>query len=82
MFLIRVYPVIAVSRSRCQIKVLVDRRMQIEPSPTPDATRFTDPCRTSPTADTPGRLVSSRTAPARASSALTVADRMPAAENL
>src|SRR4051795_5113988 len=32
----------------------------IEPSPTADATRFTDPCRTSPTAYTPGRLVSRR----------------------
>ena len=33
--------------------------MAIEPSPTPDATRFTDPRRTSPTANTPGTLVSS-----------------------
>src|ERR1700750_1482794 len=32
----------------------------IEPSPTADATRFTFPARTSPTAKTPGRLVSSR----------------------
>ena len=32
----------------------------MEPSPTPDATRFTDPRRTSPTANTPGTLVSSR----------------------
>src|SRR5580658_6750664 len=31
----------------------------MEPSPTPDATRFTDPRRTSPTANTPGTLVSS-----------------------
>ena len=30
----------------------------MEPSPTAEATRFTDPCRTSPTAKTPGRLVS------------------------
>ena len=28
----------------------------MEPSPTAEATRFTDPCRTSPTAKTPGRL--------------------------
>ena len=33
--------------------------MAIEPSPTAEATRFTLPERTSPTADTPGRLVSS-----------------------
>ena len=33
---------------------------QIEPSPTADATRLTLPERTSPTANTPGRLVSSR----------------------
>ena len=32
------------------------RRMAIEPSPTAAATRLTDPCRTSPTAKTPGRL--------------------------
>jgi len=32
----------------------------IEPSPTADAARFTLPDRTSPTAKTPGRLVSSR----------------------
>jgi hypothetical protein len=31
-----------------------------EPSPTADATRFTEPCRTSPAAKTPGVLVSSR----------------------
>jgi hypothetical protein len=82
MFLIRVYPVIAVSRSRCQIKVLVDQadadRALADPGrhplhrPVPDVTDR----------EHPGRLVTSRTAPARASSALTVADRMPAAENL
>jgi hypothetical protein len=55
--------------------------MQIEPSPTLDATRFT-PVPDVTDREHPGRLVSSRTAPARASSALTVADRMPAAENL
>lgn len=32
--------------------------MAIEPSPTADATRFTEPCRTSPAASTPGTLVS------------------------
>ena len=32
----------------------------IEPSPTADATRLTLPARTSPTAKTPGRLVSRR----------------------
>lgn len=32
----------------------------MDPSPTADATRFTDPLRTSPAANTPGRLVSSR----------------------
>ena len=32
----------------------------IDPSPTADATRFTEPLRTSPAANTPGRLVSSR----------------------
>jgi hypothetical protein len=32
----------------------------IAPSPTAEATRFTDPERTSPAANTPGRLVSSR----------------------
>ena len=32
------------------------RRMAIEPSPTAAATRLTDPCRTSPTAKTPGKL--------------------------
>ena len=32
------------------------RRIAVEPSPTAAATRFTDPCRTSPTAKTPGRL--------------------------
>jgi hypothetical protein len=31
----------------------------IEPSPTAEATRFTLPARTSPTANTPGKLVSS-----------------------
>src|SRR5580704_2445275 len=31
-----------------------------DPSPTPEATRFTEPCRTSPTANSPGTLVSSR----------------------
>ena len=31
-----------------------------DPSPTPDATRFTEPCRTSPTAKSPGIFVSSR----------------------
>ena len=31
----------------------------IEPSPMADATRFPNPCRTSPTANTPGRPVSS-----------------------
>src|SRR5215469_15255011 len=34
--------------------------MQIEPSPTADATRLTLFARTSPTANTPGRLVSNR----------------------
>src|SRR4051794_15306145 len=33
-------------------------RMATAPSPTAAATRFTDPCRTSPTANTLGRLVS------------------------
>src|ERR1039458_10320842 len=32
----------------------------IDPSPTAEATRFTLPARTSPTANTPGRLVSKR----------------------
>ena len=32
--------------------------MATEPSPTDEATRFSDPCRTSPTANTPGILVS------------------------
>ena len=31
----------------------------MEPSPTAEATRFTDPCLTSPAANTPGMLVSS-----------------------
>jgi hypothetical protein len=31
----------------------------MEPSPTAEATRLTEPCRTSPTANTPGRLISS-----------------------
>jgi hypothetical protein len=35
------------------------REMEIDPSPTAAATRFTFPARTSPTANTPGRLVSS-----------------------
>ena len=34
--------------------------MVIEPSPTADATRLILPARTSPAANTPGRLVSSR----------------------
>src|ERR1700683_1821570 len=34
------------------------REMQIDPSPTAEATRFTFPARTSPTANTPGRLAS------------------------
>lgn len=34
-------------------------RMAIDPSPTADATRLTEPLRTSPAANTPGRLVSS-----------------------
>src|SRR3954470_20894192 len=34
--------------------------MAVEPSPTAEATRFMLPPRTSPTANTPGRLVSSR----------------------
>jgi hypothetical protein len=33
-------------------------RIATEPSPTADATRLTEPCRTSPTAKTPGKLVS------------------------
>jgi hypothetical protein len=33
-------------------------RMTIEPSPTADATRLTEPCRASPAANTPGMLVS------------------------
>jgi hypothetical protein len=33
--------------------------MQMEPSPAPEATRLTEPWRTSPTAKTPGRFVSS-----------------------
>ena len=32
--------------------------MAIEPSPTAEATRLTEPCRTSPTANTPGVVVS------------------------
>ena len=47
--------------------------MQIEPSPTAEATRLTLVARTSPTANTPGRLVSSDTA-ARASGHLRVAE--------
>src|SRR4029078_3712296 len=35
-------------------------RMAIEPSPTAEATRLTERLRTSPTANTPGRLVSTR----------------------
>src|SRR5262249_51147662 len=35
------------------------RRIAIDPSPTAEATRFTEPWRTSPAAKTPGRLVSS-----------------------
>ena len=35
------------------------RLTDIDPSPTADATRFTDPARASPAANTPGRLVSS-----------------------
>src|SRR5580658_10306735 len=31
-----------------------------DPSPTPEATRFTEPCRTSPTAKIPGTFVSRR----------------------
>jgi hypothetical protein len=34
--------------------------MAIEPSPTVEATRLTEPLRTSPTANTPGRLASSK----------------------
>ena len=33
-------------------------RIAIDPSPTADATRLTEPLRTSPAANTPGRLVS------------------------
>ena len=36
------------------------RRTTIEPSPTADATRFTEPPRTSPTANTPATVVSNR----------------------
>src|SRR5919109_3807507 len=36
------------------------KEIAIEPSPTAEATRFTLPARTSPTAKTPGRLVSSK----------------------
>src|SRR5690348_13670430 len=36
------------------------RRMAVEPSPTAEATRFIAPCRTSPAANTPGVVVSSR----------------------
>src|SRR5262249_39278068 len=35
-------------------------RMAIEPSPTAEATRLTDPLRASPAASTPGRLASSK----------------------
>ena len=41
-------------RTLCTIEIAID------PSPTADATRFTLPDRTSPTANTPGRLASSR----------------------
>jgi hypothetical protein len=36
-----------------------DRHRALAPSPTADATRLVEPLRTSPTANTPGRLVSS-----------------------
>src|SRR5262249_14327652 len=39
-------------RLRCSLA----RRMAIEPSPTAEATRLTERLRTSPTANTPGRL--------------------------
>ena len=35
----------------------MDRRTTTEPSPTPEATRLTEPERTSPTANTPGVVV-------------------------
>src|SRR6202011_5232212 len=47
-------PVNAVARYSCTI------RMAMEPSPTADATRLTEPCLTSPTANSPGMLVSNR----------------------
>jgi hypothetical protein len=43
-------------RLRCSLA----KRMAIEPSPTAEATRFTELLRTSPTANTPGRLASSK----------------------
>ena len=47
-------------RPRLFLQHPVDEATAIEPSPTADATRLTLPPRTSPTAKTPGRLVSSR----------------------
>src|SRR5215469_13194138 len=42
-------------RPRCSLT----NRIAIDPSPTAEATRFTEPLRTSPAANTPGVLVSS-----------------------
>ena len=47
-------------RRRYSVNTRCTNDTAIEPSPTADATRFTLPQRTSPTANTPGRLVSSR----------------------
>ena len=49
-----------VRRSHASPSTLCTSCTQIEPSPTADATRFTFPERTSPTANTPGRVVSSK----------------------
>ena len=48
------------SASRHSARTLWQSWTQIDPSPTAEATRLTLPARTSPTAKTPGRLVSSR----------------------
>jgi hypothetical protein len=52
---LRYQPLAAASRSA---KYLWTNWMAMEPAPTADATRVTDPWRTSPTANTPGTLVS------------------------
>src|SRR4051795_3178556 len=62
-------------RHRVVARCSCTRRTAMEPSPTAEATRLTEPLRTSPAANTPGRLVSSSSGGGRGSSSAPVPTR-------